>query len=86
MVAGWCGSGGGGRFIIIITLITMCDKKRITYLLTMLQDTFKTTKVLATAHKWACLLIVAGGALNPEKMLLVYGLLHMPQQGVGVQE
>ncbi len=43
----------------------------ITDLLTMLQDIFKTTKVLATAQaiidKWACLLIATGGGLNPEK-------------------
>jgi hypothetical protein len=42
-----------------------------TDLLTMLQDTFKATKVLAIAQanidKWACLLIATGGALNPDK-------------------
>ncbi len=42
-----------------------------TYLLTMFQDIFKATKVLATAQakidKWARLLIATGGALNQEK-------------------
>ncbi len=43
----------------------------VTNLLTMLQDTFKSTKVLAIAQanidKWARLLIATGGALNLEK-------------------
>ncbi len=67
-----------GHVLTLVSLISKTPSKFLreifvddTDLLTILQDTFKATKVLAIAQanidKWDHLLIAKGGALNPEK-------------------